>query len=235
MDHVEFKVQFKCYWSSFPKSLQFVFETPYMHESEVPGISEGSFDVHISKENEELFIAAKGKKLHVFVADLQNRGSELKHHIIEGDEKQSAMEPKSTIQIMSYGKHLYFVDKVDIDGCLYYRNRIVVNSGNMVVERTGYVEVDALCPSDDSKYHDPDEPPVKLDRSVSDGTSLWLYWSDGKFETSLTEIRPDKHGFMNNIEHTPPPFPAVTFIAAGKVKSEHLADLKPMMNFLNEQ
>ena len=64
---------------------------------------------------------------------------------------------------------------------------------------------------------------------------MWLYLSDGKFETSLTEIRPDEEGFIDFVAHTPPPFSAVTMMAAGKVKSELLADLKPMKNFLQEK
>ena len=68
---------------------------------------------------------------------------------------------------------------------------------------------------------------------MNDGKSAWLYLSDGKFETSLKEIRLNKYGFLDFNQHTPPSFLAVIFMTTGIVKSEHLAHLKPVVNFLD--
>ena len=226
----ETEVKFVCYWSPIPKSWDIVAETPYIQKSEDTGIEIGSFEISVSPGNKELFIAAKGVKLHVFVVDLENRWSELKYHIIEGDEEKSHLDkcwgPLSDIYVLDDGKHISFIEEVELDGRIYYRHRTVDNTGNMAVERDVYDWIDTRLPSDNHEFR----TPVKLSWSVGDGTSLWLYLSDGKFKTSLMEIRPDENGF---IEHIPPPFSAVTMMAAGKVKSEHLADLKPMTDFLH--
>ena len=228
----EDKVKFKCYWSSFPKSRSFVSETPFMHESEDFGIKIGrfEFDVNVSQGNKELLILAKGAKLHVFVADLQNREREMKHSIIEGAEKESdEYYWRRNTHAMGNGNHVSLVDELQMDERLHYRNRKVDISGSMAVEHTTDDMIDTRFPSDYQEFR---ETPVKLSQRVNDGTSLWLYLSDSKFETSLTEIRPDENGIMDFIDHTPPPFTAITLLAAGKVRSKHLADLKPMMNFL---
>ena len=234
-EDTETKVKFICYRSPIPESWDVVAETPYIHKSEDTCIEIGSFEISVSPGNEELFIAAKGVKLHVFVVDLENRRSELKYHIIESDEKKSHLDkfwrPLSDIYVLGDEKHISFVEELEVDDRLYYRNRKVDNSGNMIVEHDVYDSIATRFPSDYHEYR----TPVKLSWSVSDGTSLWLYLSDGKFETSLMEIRPDENGFMDFIEHIPPPFSAVTVMAAGKVKSEHIADLKPMTNFLQEK
>ena len=256
-ENQEKKVQFKCFWSLFLQPWEFLFETPYITEEEDARIGSGSFNVVVSAENKELFIAAKGKKLHIFVGDLQNRGSELRHHVLEGaanmpNVKADSDEPDEVetnvtdiedmwkqvndFHIMLHGNHLTLVEEVqDDEECLHYRNRTIDITGDMSIERSEYQGFDTPFPSP-SEYEDLlDDTPVKYFWSGSDGTSLWIYLSDGKFETSLTEMRPDVNGVMDFIEHTPPAFSAITMMAAGMVKSEHLTDLKPITNFLLEK
>ena len=231
------KVKFKCFWSLYLDNWDFVFETPYIHKSEDSMIEFGSFDVNVSPGNKELFIAAKGSRLHVFVADLQKRGLELKHHIVEGFETQPGVDglwkPQSDIHIILDGKQLSVIEETtDNEERLHYRIRKNNNSGKMTIELTQYYVIDTRFPTSIQDFR---ETPIKFLESVSDGRSLWCYLSDGKFETSLTEIRPNENGFMGFIEHIPPPFSAVTMMAAGKVKREHLADLKPMTDFLRKK
>ena len=229
-EDTESKVKFICYCSSFPKYWNFVFETPYILESEDADIKIGSFDANVSPGNNELLILAKGAKMHVFVASLENPGSELKHHIIDGDDRQSDIGNfwwrRSVCHIMGDGKRVSFFDEVHMTDSedFLYRNREVDLSGNPAVEHTANDSIETRFPSD---YHEFTATAVKLSWSVFDGTSMWLYLSDGKFETSLTEIRPDEEGFIDFVAHTPPPFSAVTMMAAGKVKSEHLAEEFP--------
>ena len=225
------KVKFKCYRLSFQNSWEFVFETPYVYESEDPNIGKSNFDVHVSPGNKDMLLAVEGVKLHTFVADLQNRDSELKRHVLEGDEKwiEYLRWAQNNFWILGDGKHLSFVDEVYFDKHLYYRNMKADNSGDLAIDHTGYHLIDTRLPSDYERG-----TPLKLSHSVSDGTSVWLYLSDGKFETSLKEIRPTKYGFLDVNEHTPPPFTSVTLMVTGVVKSEHLADLKPVVNFLQD-
>ena len=254
----ETKIKFKCYWSLFLQPWKFLFETPYITEEEDACIGSGylGFNVDVSVENKKLFIAAKGTKLHMFVGDLQNRGSELRHHVFEGhahvpDVENEANEPNedeinksnidelwkqgSTFHILLHGNRLTLVDEVkDEEERIHYRYTTIDISGDMSIERTEYHVFDTRFPS--SEYEDlVGDTPVKYFWSGSDGTSLWIYLSDGKFETSLTEMRPDVNGVMDLIEHTPPAFSAITMMAAGMVKSEHLNDLKPITNFLLEK
>ena len=236
-ESLENKVKFKCFWYLYPNDWDFVFETPYMHESEDSKIKNGNFCVNVSPGNKELFIAAKGDKLHVFVADLQNRGSDLKHHIVGDDETQEDVDvlwkPHSDIHIMLNGQQLSIIEETeDYEDCLHYRNSKIAISDNMTIDHTDYRFVETRFPVD---YQDNEETPVKFSRIVSDGTSLWLYLSDGKFETSIAEIRPDEEGVLDFIEHTPPPFSAITMMATGVVRSKHLAELEPMTNFLLEK
>ena len=233
------KVKFKCFWSVNPNNWDFVFETPYIHKSEDSMIDFGSFDVNVSPGNKELYIAAKGRRLHVFVADLQKRGFELKHHIVEAFETQSGVDdlwkPQTDIHIMLDEKQLSVVEETtDNEERLHYRIRKIDNSGKMTIELTQYYVFDTRFPTS-RDVQDFGETPIKFLQRVSDGRSLWCYLSDGKFETSLAEIRPNENGFMGFIEHIPPPFSAVTMMAAGKVKREHFADLKPMTDFLQKK
>ena len=234
VENNESKVKFKCFWSLFPKALQVVSETPFIHESEDAGIKDGKFDATVSQENEELLVVAKGAKLHVFVADLQNKGSQMKHSTIEDDEhnpgRDAFWRTESETRLVTDRENISLMDELLVDERLLYRNRKCDLSGSASIENTTHEVIDTRFPKDYGEYSEPTT--VKLSQSVSDGTSLWLYLSDGKFDTSLTEMRPDESGYIEFIEHTPPPFTAITLLAPGKVKVDHLFGLKPITNFI---
>ena len=244
LDSKEYKVKFKCYCSLYQASqIEVISETPYITED--PAIEFGQFDVVVSQGNKELLILAKGAKTHVFVADLLNKGSEMKHSIIEYDEEQPDLEyfwrRRCETRIFGDGEYASLIDELHVEERILYRSRKTELSANTRVERTAYEVIHTRFPKSYRESREPTygkrkEPTaVKLSESVSDGTSLWLYLSDGKFDTSLTEVRPDESGYMEFIEHTPPPFTAITLLAAGKVKSEYLVGLKQIKNFIEEK
>ena len=246
LDSKEYKVKFKCYCSlSQASQIEVISETPYITED--PAIEFGQFDAAVSQGNKELLILAKGAKIHVFVADLLNKGSEMKHSIIEYDEEQPDLEyflrRRCETRIFGDGEYASLIDElhVHVEERILYRNRKIELSAHTRIGRTAYEVIHTRFPKSYRESREPTygkrkEPTaVKLSESVSDGTSLWSYLSDGKFDTSLTEVRPYESGYMEFIEHTPPPFTAITLLAAGKVKSEYLVGLKPTRNFNEEK
>ena len=214
----------------------FLFATPCIYESEDPDVFDSkSFDVHVSPDNKQMIIAVKGLKLHAFVVNLENRAAAIQHHVMSDEDRRLDFDDiwyqkEGKLMLLSKGNRLSCVDENHVNAYgvpnMYYRNVIIEKQEEMHVHYVDHDYTDTHLPSGYDF-----ETSSKLVESVKDGKSIWLYTSDGKFVTSMKEMRLNKYGYLDFHEHIPPSFASVTIMATGFVKKEHLAELKPIINF----
>ena len=246
-DYPESRLKFKCYklsaerssdsenswpWES-KSSWDFMFETRYVLKSEDYQLyCECNFDVYVSPENTVMLIAVISRfYLHTFFVDLKDKQAEIRYNFLEPGSSMlegCIFHPRTDFWILFDEKRLAFVDENFLEPKhRYYRYMEVKKS--LTIGYTGHHWVDHELPSDYKQT-----TCSKLIHSVSDSRSAWAFLSDGKFKTSLEEIRISRYGFLEFRQRTPPPFSEITLMACGMVRKKHLAHLKPMREFLQE-
>ena len=230
----ESKVKFKCYRLSGERSWDFVFETPYLLKSEDYQVCDSIFNVHVSSENKEMLIAVESRfHLHTFAIDLENIHAEMIYNFLEPGASMLeglTIAPQTDFWIMVNGKRVSFVNEIFlVSKGLHYSFMEVNNSEGMSIGYTGHHWIEHIKPSDHKE-----NTCSKLVHSVCDGRSAWVFLSDGKFETSMVEMIVNRYGVLEFKQQNPPPFSAITLMARGLVRREHLAHLKPMKEFLQE-
>ena len=240
----DMSVHFNCYRLSDRESRMYEtwdyqFSTPCIYNSEDNEVyCSRSFNVYVSPNNKQMIIAVEGEKLHTFVVNLENRNVQIQRHVMEDTTRRMDYTEMWYYQgnhfgkfmLLSEGNRLSLVDEILVNGDgshdMYYRNVMIEKIGEMQVDDTDHDCIDTCLPT----WHAFKSSP-KLVESVNDGKSIWLFSSNGKFETSLQEARLGEDGLLYFHEHVPPPFASVSLMATGFVKSEHLVDLKPIVNF----
>ena len=232
----DLRIEFNCYRLSDRQSWKLVFGIPLTDDLDV--YESRHFDVHVSPDNNDMLIVVEGYQLHVFRVNLEDGGEGFQEYTLDDENRlidfcEMHWIPHPHFWIIRSKKHLSFVDEIYADetGKRYYRNVMIKDKvEGLSVDFTEHRVSEPRLPGD---Y--PLETTAKLFQSVGTGSSAWLYLSDGKFQTSLDEIRLSKYGgFLNFNRHISPPFQSVTLLAAGMVKKEILANLKPVKEFLQE-
>ena len=229
------KISFTCYKLGAQTFWFWVFQTPYILESEDSLLDRSKFDVCLSQDGTRMFIANEGKMIHMFVANLEAPASELNRFLVsfdgtEVDRYWMLQNEVDRILMLQNEGHVFVVDE-EFYGrydSMHYRSRLLdvfkdPDSSEVDDGYESYDEIQFDIPHpDDEKLHSLS----KHFRSACDSKSVWVFLGDGKFENSLDEIVPKHGGCMELIEHIPPPFSTVTLMAAGRVRSKHLANLK---------
>ena len=230
---MDFKVKFRCYRLSKDNTWKFMFHTRIDEERDI--YESRSLDIHVSSGKKDMLIAVQGlSKLHVLRVNPRREGFQrniLDDEAGEGEDSEINWMPQTHFWIMRNGNKLSFVDELVETNTLCYRN-VVVNDE----------EEDMSIDQIDTCYLRPRRSSgcrlktnSTLFKSVCAGSTAWLYSSDGKFQTSLYEIRLSEHsGLLEFNRHVPPPFQSVTILAAGVVKKDILANLRPLHEFLQE-
>ena len=235
-DTDETEISFTCYKLGTTTSWSFLFETPCINDSDDDfGLYKSKFDVCLSQDGKEMFIVNEGESINMFVANLEAPASELKQFLLSENMNDTQGDTEiDHIWLLQNKGRVFVVDEQfnGKDDNMYYRSMLVNEFKDPdQSEDDLYNEffVDVPCP-DDGKRH----PLSKHFRRTCDHKSVWVFLRDGKFETSLDEMVLDHDGCMELVHHTPPPFSTLTIMAAGTVRSQHLAHLKRLKKFLQE-
>ena len=232
----DLEVVFSCYRLSHERTWEYMFEIQADDDLDI--YESNTFDVNISLDKKVMLIAVQSYRLHVFRISLEGRVLSYDEHILgnedlENENSEINYIPRPHFWIIRNGTRLSFVDEfvTDESNTITYRNLMVKGEANgMSIDN---VEKRTIKPQLSSDLQL--DATSKLFQSVGTGSCAWLYLSDGLFQTSLDEIRLSKHsGLLEFKQHISPPFQSVTILAAGVVKSDILANLKPLNEFLQQ-
>ena len=230
------KAAFNCYRLSNESTWEYMFEIHADDDFDI--YKSNTFDVHISLDKKVMLIAVQGDQLHVFRISLEGHIRGYDKHILGDEDLENENSELNSFRgphfwIIRNGARLSFVDEVVAENskAIIYRNLMVKGEvyemyiDNYERRTISHLSTNRLQLDGSSK----------LFQSVGTGSSAWLYLSDGLFQTSLVEILISKQsGLLDFKSHISPPFQSVTILAAGVVKRDILANLKPLHEFLLE-
>ena len=224
------RISFKCYTRGIQHTWSLLFQTPFMEHTEDSRFS-GKFDICVSEDGKQMYIVNGGESVQMFVANLETSNTEVKQvHVADNYDDPDT----DHVWLLQDEGRVYAIEQSHYDGDanISYKCRQVNKvhePGDFMLDDYDETTVDMSYPDEDTNSE-----LEKLFCSARHGKFLWMVSGEGKFRSSMETITVSHDGDMQVDHHTPPPFSAVTILAAGAMRSEHLAHLQPIKHFLQD-
>ena len=225
------KIYFKCYKLGPHQSWSLMFETRMLEWTEDNDLEGGKFAVCLSQDGKEMSIFNQGLSMQMVIANLTFQDVEMEELDLPYN-NYDKLPPDHVWLLREEGREVAIEEFSDEEDNILYRTRMAKNLfGPDPYMFDSYRETYM-----DMSYVDEDgySNNTNMFACVSDSKSLWVVSGDGKFVSSLDQMVVDPNGHVKQVHHTPPPFSAVSAVAEGRIRKEHLALMKPIKRFLHE-